>query len=67
MSIREISEINEIILDEIEKLKIPNNEKKLLVELLQFEKENHNKGKQTYQYQDQYKAFLEKAMLKREK
>lgn len=65
MSGKDIAEINEIILEEIEKLKIPENEKELLIKLLHFEKISHNLGKQSYQ--ETYKMMLEETMLKRDK
>lgn len=65
MSFKDSIEINEIIIEEIEELKIPELEKELLYKLLQFEKQNHNTGKQAYQ--DKYKQLLEEILLKKNK
>lgn len=62
MSIKDNLEINEIIIDEIEKLKTSEEEKELLYQLLHFERTNHNTGKS--KYQDEYKSLIEKTMLK---
>jgi hypothetical protein len=51
------SEINEQIIDEIEKLNIKNDEKDLLRKFLNLEKNNIEEGKNTYN--DDYLEILE--------
>ena len=62
VGIKDNLEINEIIIDEIEKLKITDDEKELIYKLLHFERANHNTGKS--KYQEAYKKYLEEMMLK---
>jgi hypothetical protein len=64
VGIKDFLEINDIIIDEIEKLTIPEDEKELLYKILHHEKTIHNTGKS--KYQDEYKKFIEEMMLKKE-
>ena len=65
MSIKDNLEINEIIIDEIEKLKITFDEKELLYKLLHVERSNHNTGKS--EYTEKFKQAIEVMMLKSDK
>ncbi len=65
MSVKDLLEINEIIIDEIENLKITFDEKELLYKLLHVERGNHNTGKS--EYTEKYKKAIEEMMLKSDK